>query len=135
MTIVFDSNVIISAFITTTGPTKDVFLYCGERYRVITSEYIINEVCEKLCHKLGFSKSESQEVRTFLYQNTEVVESSFEVADFSRDKKDNPVIALALFVKADLLITGDKDLLSLKKVDGVKIIRPAEFWNEIRQVR
>jgi len=133
MTIVFDSNVIISAFITTSGTARDVFLYCGERFRIIISDYIIAEVSEKLRNKLGFSKREVKEVTDFLKTRPEIFEQTGHSPEFSRDKKDDPVLGLALSVDADFLISGDKDLLVLKKVKGVKIICPAEFWKELRE--
>jgi putative PIN family toxin of toxin-antitoxin system len=132
MTIVFDSNVCISAFITTSGVTKDVFLYCGERHRVVISEYIIREVSEKLHCKLGFTLQEAGEVSLFLRQHMEVVELPKAIAISVRDSKDAPIIALALSVKADFLITGDKDLLSLKKTNKTEIIQPSEFWKKSR---
>jgi len=44
-----------------------------------------------------------------------------------RDKKDNQILALCLAGDADFLITGDKDLLSLKKFGDTKILKPKEF--------
>ena len=135
MTIVFDSNVIISAFITTSGTTKDVFLYCGERFRIIISDYIINEVSKKLRNKLGFSRTEIKEVTDFLETHTKLpltLPSPLRGEDKGEgDKKDNPILNLAVSANADFLISGDKDLLVLKKIKGVKIISPAEFWKEL----
>jgi uncharacterized protein len=45
----------------------------------------------------------------------------------SRDPKDNKFLALAVSGKADYLITGDKDLLVLKRVGAIPIVSPAEF--------
>jgi predicted nucleic acid-binding protein len=43
-----------------------------------------------------------------------------------RDRKDDPILALLVESKADVLITGDKDLLVL--ADRYPILTPAEFW-------
>ena len=133
MRIVFDSNVIISAFITTSGTAKDVFLYCGERSQIIISKYIISEISEKLINKLGFSKTEVKEVIDFLETHAELIEPADQKLELSRDKKDNPVINLAVSADAEFLISGDKDLLVLKEVKGVRITSPAEFWKEIQK--
>jgi predicted nucleic acid-binding protein len=45
-----------------------------------------------------------------------------------RDKNDNDIIALALSNNVGYLITGDNDLLVLKKYKNVKIISPRDFW-------
>lgn len=47
--------------------------------------------------------------------------------DVSRDPEDNFLLSLALDGKADFLITGDKDLLSLKKFESTEIITIADF--------
>lgn len=132
MTIVFDSNVIISAFITTSGTAKDVFLYCGEQFQIVISDYIISEVSEKLRNKFDFSKAEVAEVTDFLKTRAKLIEATNRGRQISRDKKDEPILSLALAVNADFLISGDKGLLVLKEVKGVKIISPAEFWKELR---
>lgn len=48
-------------------------------------------------------------------------------ANLCRDPKDNIFLDTAHFGKANLLVTGDKDLLVLKKYKKIPIISPAEF--------
>jgi putative PIN family toxin of toxin-antitoxin system len=45
----------------------------------------------------------------------------------SRDPKDDPFLACALAVRADCLVTNDRDLLDLGKPFGIAIITPVEF--------
>ena len=45
-----------------------------------------------------------------------------------RDKNDNDIISLAVSNNVDYLITGDNDLLVLKKYNKIKIISPRDFW-------
>ena len=55
-----------------------------------------------------------------------------QIQNFSRDKADNVYIAVALETKAQFLITGDKDLLTLKKqFETLNIVNPREFVNLI----
>ena len=49
-----------------------------------------------------------------------------------RDPKDNFLLALANDGKADYLLTGDKDLLELKKFGKTKIITITGFFNEMK---
>jgi putative PIN family toxin of toxin-antitoxin system len=44
-----------------------------------------------------------------------------------RDQEDDPVLACALACKADYLVTGDRDLLEIKKFHKIKIVSPREF--------
>lgn len=46
---------------------------------------------------------------------------------FSRDPDDDHVIACALAARADFLISGDNDLLSLKEIEGVAVRSVATF--------
>lgn len=44
-----------------------------------------------------------------------------------RDPDDNKVLECAERAGADLIVTGDKDLLVLSSHAGIKIITPAEY--------
>ncbi len=44
-----------------------------------------------------------------------------------RDPKDDYLLAYAVVGRADFLVTGDKDLLVLREVEGVRILTPREF--------
>ena len=49
----------------------------------------------------------------------------------SRDAKDDPYLAAALAAKATCLVTYDKDLLTLGKPFGIRILKPAAFLQSI----
>lgn len=49
------------------------------------------------------------------------------IPQITRDPKDDFLIAYAVLGQADYLISGDKDLLVLGSVHGVKIVRSGEF--------
>ena len=49
-----------------------------------------------------------------------------------RDQTDNQILDLCLFGEADVLVTGDKDLLALKEFGKTKIVKPREFLQIIR---
>jgi putative PIN family toxin of toxin-antitoxin system len=44
-----------------------------------------------------------------------------------RDKNDDVVLATAVAGKADLIVTGDVDLLVLKTFRGIRILSPRQF--------
>jgi uncharacterized protein len=43
-----------------------------------------------------------------------------------RDPDDDQVLALALAAKAELIVSGDADLLSLGTFEGIAIVAPAD---------
>lgn len=50
-----------------------------------------------------------------------------EKVEICRDPKDNKFLEAAIAAEADFLISGDKDLLSLKKINNCSIINPTQF--------
>jgi predicted nucleic acid-binding protein len=49
-----------------------------------------------------------------------------------RDKDDVKIIGTALKGKAKIIITGDEDLLILKKYKNTAIVTPREFWGLLK---
>jgi len=50
-----------------------------------------------------------------------------------RDSDDDNILSCALNGNADLIITGDKDLLILKEFNGIPIFSPGDFWRYERK--
>jgi uncharacterized protein len=48
-----------------------------------------------------------------------------------RDAKDNRYLELALAARATLIVSGDEDLLVLDPWRGVRVLRPAQFIEEL----
>jgi predicted nucleic acid-binding protein len=49
----------------------------------------------------------------------------------SRDAEDDAVLACARAARADLIITGDDDLLVLKHFEGISIVSPAQALDRV----
>jgi predicted nucleic acid-binding protein len=49
-----------------------------------------------------------------------------------RDPDDAVILSEALAVRADVLVTGDKDLLEAGEVPGISILDPRGFWQFVR---
>ncbi len=126
MRIVFDTNVLISAFIAQ-GKSADLLEHCVHRHEVVLSDYILGEVREKLVDKFKYSESDADEVVGLLRQNSEIVTPAPLESPVCRDPDDDMVLATALMGKANCLVTGDKDLLVLGQFQSIPILRPAEF--------
>jgi uncharacterized protein len=50
------------------------------------------------------------------------------------DPGDDPVVQTALAAKADYLVTADKEILKLVKVQNVEILTAAQFANRLAPV-
>ncbi len=121
MKIIFDSNIIISAFIAQ-GCPKDIFALAVEKADIIISDYILDEVVNKLVKKLKFSQSEADLVLDYLARSTKKINLSKNISIDFPDAKDIPILQLAAESGAKYLITGDKLLLNKKKFNKTSII-------------
>ena len=126
MKIVFDTNVILSALITQ-GLSSRVLNICIDKHQLFISPWIINEVLLKLDVKMHVPKSEIERVSIFLDNIFNKINPEGDLPKLCRDKDDNNILLLAQNVKANIIITGDNDLLSLKEYLKTKIISPRQF--------
>ena len=128
MRIFFDTNVIISAFITH-GHASELFNYCLANHRNYTSDFVIAEL-EKNLPKFDYSKEEIKIVTGFLNINFLIISSYNKLEDrMCRDEDDDNILAAACKSEIDCIITGDKDLLVLKKHNDISILSPRDFWS------
>jgi putative PIN family toxin of toxin-antitoxin system len=51
-----------------------------------------------------------------------------------KDADDVPILACALGGNAEVFVTGDKELLELRKIEGLEIVSPREMWNRLAGV-
>lgn len=132
MKVVLDSNVIVAAF-AARGLCGALFELCLDRHTIILSDFILAEVRRAFAQKLKMPQHSISKIESYLREIC--VLSSFDkiTKNICRDKDDNNVIALAVSAKADFIITGDKDLLVLKKYQSVRIVSPREFWETEKQ--
>lgn len=128
MKIILDTNVIISAFISQ-GLANRLFEKCIEKHQIYISNWILDELLNKLENKFNIHKELLHKVKKYIdtYFNKIVINNK-ELPDVCRDKDDNNILLLAENINADLIITGDKDLLVLKKYKNIKIIDPRKYF-------
>lgn len=127
MKIVLDTNIIVSAF-ATRGICKEIFESCLIEYQIILSKHILRETARVLKQKFKVPAEKTKEIVLFLENQALIVSSPKLSQSISRDSQDDYILSTAIQAKAEIIIAGDKDLLVLKKVGGVKIFSPKEFW-------
>jgi len=131
MRIVLDTNVLVAAF-AARGLCAEVFEVCLTDHNIVLSDYILSEVAEKLIYKIKLPQNIVQEIIDYLREQAEIVIPKKLNESICRHKEDIPIIGTASSGNARFLITGDKDLLILKKYRNVKIITPREFWTRLK---
>ena len=127
MRVVFDSNVLVAAF-ATHGVCHDLFEYCLRNTTICCSDFIATEVERILVTKIKTPAPAVSEIIQYLRAQAEWVTPVHKSAEALREPVDRMIIAIALSAEADFLITGDKDLLVLKRVRKTVMILPRDFW-------
>ena len=126
MKILLDTNVIIAAFITR-GVCSDLLDHCIRHHTLITSEFILNEFQEHLIHKFKYTAEEVREAIDLLRMKMKIVKPKLLKELICRDPDDDMVLGTALAGDVKCIITGDKDLLVLKRFESFDIISPKDF--------
>ena len=131
MRVVLDTNVIIAAF-AARGLCADVFEVCLESHRIVMSGHILSEIERNLIKKIHLPRSTVQDVVDYLSDVTEIVAPENLDQSVCKDKNDIPVIGTAVAGKARFIITGDNELLALKKFRKISIVSPRDFWSYLK---
>jgi putative PIN family toxin of toxin-antitoxin system len=131
---VLDTNVLVSAVIRRDGKPSQVISRAVVEYSWLTSEYILTETAEVFARKhiqRRYGKWLTPDVQTQFLATAramvEFVEVHTTLTAVPADVKDNPVLACAVDGRADYLVTGDPDLLSLDAFQGIQIVTPNRF--------
>lgn len=129
MIVVFDSGVWISALQFEGIPLVAVESALN-KHRVAICDPILGEVRSTLEEKFGWTKQELDEILAFYHPSTFAVRIRGELRGICRDPKDDMILECAVVAKADLIVSGDKDLLVLKQHRGIRILNPRAFLEE-----
>ena len=133
MRVVLDSNVIIAAF-AARGICSEIYRYLIETSEIIVSNQIIRE-CEKcFIKKIRLPANIVESNIDFIKSSSTILEPIKVKPNTCRDKNDLHVLGVALSGNARFIITGDQDLLIIKKIEGVSIYSPRQFWNYLKLV-
>jgi len=127
MRVVIDANVAIAAA-ATRGLCEAIMELCIEQHQIILCRGILDEIKDKLRNKLRIPRPIISEFIKILESNAQVLRPRIIDSAACRDPNDLMVLGVAISGDADAIITGDKDLLTLKSYKGVKIVTPRTFW-------
>ena len=139
MRILLDTNVLISALLSSSGPPGQLLSTIRQgRHVLISSDFIAHELRSVSGRPHLRSRITSEEVEALIYNLEAVgfVVSEVPEIDVSSDPKDNPILATAIAGKADLIVSGDKShMLSLGQVHGIPILTPRDALERLESAR
>lgn len=127
MKVVLDRNVLVSAF-TTRGLCADVLRVVLAEHELIVFDVIVDEVTRALGRKLRVPPATVGEIEAFLRTYSVTATPGRGSGVKVRDPADAVILATAIAAGADVLVSGDSDLLDVQdRVADVRIVDPRGF--------
>jgi putative PIN family toxin of toxin-antitoxin system len=127
MKVVFDTNVFVSAFLVPGSLAEDAFLRAQRRQAILfTSVSILTETARVFRTKFHQAEEDVAAALRLIGRAATIVKSSARLRVLE-DLPDNRILECALEAAADLIVTGDHQLLRLKTFHDVAIIRVTDF--------
>jgi putative PIN family toxin of toxin-antitoxin system len=142
MRVFLDTNVLVSGF-ATRGLSADVVRLLLAEHELLTGEVVLEETRRVLTEKFGVPDEKADQIERLLRRrHVEPVPDPESPASDPpvevRDPDDETVLASAIAAGAEILITGDKDLLDVAdeveslSAESLRIMTPRTFWEKIR---
>jgi len=128
--IVIDTNILVSGVVFGGKPQEIIKLTSEGSIKAYTSEVLLVELMRTLRVKFEFDQFKLHETEASIRDTLQIVWPKHIPLAVERDPDDNHVLAVAVEVKADVVVTGDKDLLSLGEYKKIPILSASEFLVE-----
>lgn len=126
MHILTDTNILFSALLFPNSKPAMALLHVVTHHTLVLCDIntfeLMDIVNRKIPNRLSDAKAFLQEL------NYELITANFNTECKIRDKKDQPILNAAITNNVDIIITGDKDFLSLE-LDKPKCLTAAEYLN------
>jgi len=129
MRILFDTNVLIAAFLTR-GQSFDIIKDAVYKHEVFYTDFILEEFSRTVVVKFSAISPQARQLAVSVIKKYLTCGVSASVSpSVCRDPDDDQILADAVTNHIDLLFTGDKDLLVLKKHQTIHILSPNQYWD------
>lgn len=127
---VVDTNVLVSAFLWQGTPGRVIELAGEQLVQLCTSRTLLDELAAtlakpRLARYVAATALTPVQMLAHYRRLSTVVAPARLARRISRDQDDDAVLACALGARADLVVSGDDDLLLLGQFRGVEIVSPA----------
>lgn len=132
MTVCLDTNVLIAA-LATRGLCADVLRTVLAEHELVIGEVILTELRRVLTTKFKMPADRVDAIEA-IFDPFPVLPKPAAPTDIPvRDPSDRWIVATALAGEAEILVTGDDDLLAVAGDAPIRIVAPRAFWELLRQ--
>jgi len=129
MKVFFDTNVYVAEALLGGAAEQIVVATLDARWRIFSSDYVLDETERVLSKKLDFSQRFGRMTRGRARRRATLVAPGASRHRVPHDPADSPVLSAALEAGVDLLVTNDAHLLALNPYESVGIISMSEYFN------
>lgn len=132
MRVVVDTNILVRALIMPHGTVGPVLLRLRQaEYILLYAQSLLEELIDvlnrpRIRRKYHLTQEDIKTVVGLILLRGEAVEPERTIT-LCRDPKDNKFLEVAIAGKADVIVSGDEDLLVLHPFEGIPIIQPRAF--------
>ncbi len=132
MRAVVDTNILVRALIMPQGTVGPVLLRLRHsEYTLLYAEPLLEELVDvlnrpRIRHKYSLTEDDIQVVVSLILLRGEAVAPEQRITA-CRDPRDDKFLEVAVTGKADIIVSGDQDLLVLNPFAGIPILPPAGF--------
>ena len=135
---VLDTNLLVSYLLTHRPPIATLIedLLAKDEFIMVTSPELLAELDRVLTYpKLQryYTAEERTRFVALVMALSEVVDLPDTLPRICRDPDDDRLIACAVVGEADVILSGDDDLLALERVGGIPILTAAQFLRALEQ--
>ena len=131
MSVVLDTNILISAFVFPGGVPEAVFrMAVEEEIDLATSPPLLAEFARVLSEKFEWDPSRVAEALAQLAETALMVRPQERVRVVNEDPADDRVLEAAAAGGAEVIVPGDLDLLRLRSWREIRIVKAAVFLSE-----
>ena len=124
MRILADTNILLSAMWFKNSRVAKTLLYIIENHELVLCDRNVTEMRDVIKRKTPEVLADAE---VFLSElSYELILSVEEAVKLIRDPKDQPILNAAIVGEVDIILTGDKDFISLG-IDNPKVMTVAQF--------
>ncbi len=132
MKVFLDTNVLVSAFVTR-GVCTDLLRHVLAQHELVVGESVLSELRRVLRDRFEVPVEKISSIEVLLREQTLVPKPPKPYPLPKNDPDDQWILASAILGEADVLVTGDSDLLDIASEAPIQILSPRGFWQLLRR--
>jgi len=126
-----DTNVLVAAF-ATRGLCADVFRTVLAEHDLVIGDVILAELRRVLTTKFKVPADRMESIEAVFAPFPRIPKPAAPGLASIRDPADRWVFATAVAERADVLVTGDQNLLAVRDESPLLVLEPRAFWELLR---